>query len=171
MLKEVDLSDGFYRIVWLRSSDHVPILGVAFPALPDEEPLVASPLVFLPMGWCESPPYFCALTETVTDLTNECIAAHWDPRPHPLEALASTPPNPLPGYTATNLLSPSCRPAQSSFSPHREAHLAIPGGSCGMFSLLQLALCHSDCTRIHLTQPVRDQIEDFWSRQSKKAFP
>jgi hypothetical protein len=103
MLK-VDLSDGFYR-VWLRPSD-MPVLGVAFPMLPDEEPLVAFPLV-LPVGWCESPPYFCALTETVTDLTNERIAAHWDPPPHPLEDLTSTQPAPLPGYTATSLPSPT----------------------------------------------------------------
>ena len=52
MLK-VDLSDGFYR-VWLRPSN-VPVLGIPFPTLPNEEPLVAFPLV-LPMGWCESPP-------------------------------------------------------------------------------------------------------------------
>jgi hypothetical protein len=31
-----------------------------------------------------------------------------------------------------------------------------------MFSHLQLALRHSDRTRIRLTQPVRDQSEDFW---------
>jgi hypothetical protein len=41
--------------------------------------------------------------------------------------------------------------------------LAIPGGR-GIFSHLQLALRHSDRTRIHLThQPVRDKIEDFWA--------
>jgi hypothetical protein len=40
MLK-VDLSDGFYH-VWPRPSN-MPVLGVAFPpALPNEEPLVAS---------------------------------------------------------------------------------------------------------------------------------
>jgi hypothetical protein len=38
---------------------------------------------------------------------------------------------------------------------------AIPGRR-GMFSNLQLALLrHSDRTRIRLTQPIRDQIEDF----------
>jgi hypothetical protein len=31
-----------------------------------------------------------------------------------------------------------------------------------MFSHLQLALRHSDHTRIRLTQPVRNQIDDFW---------
>ena len=115
MLK-VDLSDGFYR-VWLRPSD-APVLGVAFPSLPDEEPLVAFPLV-LPMGWCESPPYFCALTETIADLTNDRIAAHWDPPPHPLEDLASTQPAPLPGYTATSLPSPTRCPSPPTTSVSR----------------------------------------------------
>jgi hypothetical protein len=39
--------------------------------------------------------------------------------------------------------------------------LAIPGG-CGLFSHLQLALCHTNRTRVRLTQQVQDQLEDFW---------
>jgi hypothetical protein len=35
----------------------------------EEEHLVAIPRV-LPMGWTKSPPYFCALTETIVDITN-----------------------------------------------------------------------------------------------------
>ena len=38
--------------------------------MPGETPLVAFPLV-LPMGWTESPPYFCVATETVADLANQ----------------------------------------------------------------------------------------------------
>jgi hypothetical protein len=45
------------------------------------------------MGWTESPPYFCVLTETVIDLVNERLG-HWDPPIHPLETVASTPPPP-----------------------------------------------------------------------------
>ena len=52
MLK-LDLSDGFYRVC-LQAED-IPILGVAFPVGPGEEPLVAL-LLTLPMGWMESPP-------------------------------------------------------------------------------------------------------------------
>ncbi len=79
MLK-TDVADGYYR-VWLRSLD-VPLLAVAFPSLPGEEPLVAFPLV-LPMGWTESAPYFCIATETIADITNARCAAHWDlPRHH-----------------------------------------------------------------------------------------
>ncbi len=64
---KVDLSDGFYR-ERLNVQD-IPHLGVAFPTYEGEEPMVAFPLV-LPMGWIESPPWFCAATETVADLAN-----------------------------------------------------------------------------------------------------
>ena len=49
----------------------------------------------LPMGWVESPPYFCAATETVADLVNQW-PAHLHPAPHPLEEVAQTPPPPEP---------------------------------------------------------------------------
>ena len=65
---KIDIADGFYRI-WIRAHD-IPKLGVVFPSLAGEEPLIAFPLV-LPMGWTESPPYFCAATETATDIANQ----------------------------------------------------------------------------------------------------
>jgi len=51
------------------------------------------------MGWVQSPPYFCAATETVADLANDTLRQRRSvPRSHPLEDLAeSTPPTyPLP---------------------------------------------------------------------------
>ena len=84
---KVDMSDGFYRI-WLRTKD-IPKLGVAFPNLPSEPLLVALPLA-LPMGWTESPPYFCAVTETVADLANARLLKHRKAPSHPLDTLASS---------------------------------------------------------------------------------
>jgi hypothetical protein len=52
--------------------------------------LVAFPLA-LPMGWTQSPPYFCALTETVADVANERLRSGHRPTPHRLDALADTP--------------------------------------------------------------------------------
>ena len=69
-LLKLDIADGFYRIA-LNIND-IPKLGVVFPSPEDEEPLVALPLV-LPMGWKNSPPAFCATTETVADLANDAI--------------------------------------------------------------------------------------------------
>ena len=87
-LGKVDLADGFYRL-WLNDSA-VPKLAVALPKFPGEEQLLALPLV-LPMGWVESPPWFCAATETVADLANNW-PHHVEPPPHPLETVANTPP-------------------------------------------------------------------------------
>jgi len=66
MLK-IDISDGFYRIDV--NPDDIPRLGVVFPTLPGQDPLIALPLV-LPMGWKNSPPAFCAATETIADIAN-----------------------------------------------------------------------------------------------------
>ncbi len=44
---KLDISDGFYRIGL--NIDNIPKLGVVFPTLPGDEPLIAFPLV-LPIG-------------------------------------------------------------------------------------------------------------------------
>ena len=44
----------------------------------------------LPMGWVESVPYFCTVTETIVDLANGLPANKWLP-PHPMEELVNTP--------------------------------------------------------------------------------
>ena len=51
------------------------ILKLALPVpttSPDEDPLIAVPMV-LSMGWMESPPAFCVVTETIADLANARI--------------------------------------------------------------------------------------------------
>jgi hypothetical protein len=48
----------------------------------------------LPMGWVSSPPYFCAHTETVADITNERIMQGARPPPHRLDSIADTAPTP-----------------------------------------------------------------------------
>jgi len=90
-LGKIDLADGFYR-VWLTTSA-IPELAVAFPKYEGEEQMVAMPLV-LPMGWVDSPPAFCAVTETVADIANNIPYQAAMP-PHPMEGLVDTPPEPL----------------------------------------------------------------------------
>ena len=80
-----DMSDGFYRIR-LSSSGSLK-LGVILPDFPGQPKLVALPLV-LPMGWTESPPWFCAFTETVADLTNVDLQRNKRVPVHPLEEAA-----------------------------------------------------------------------------------
>ncbi len=86
-LIKVDLSDGFYRVL-VRARD-IAKLGVAIPSLPGEEPLIAFPLA-LPMGWTESPPYFCMVTESITDDANLALHRHGIPLPHRLDTVADT---------------------------------------------------------------------------------
>lgn len=93
-LSKIDLSDGFYRL-WLRADDTAH-LAVVFPTRPGEPPLIGIPLTN-PMGWTESPPNFCACTETVADLANAAIAtpgamAAARHQPHPLDVVSETPP-------------------------------------------------------------------------------
>ena len=93
-LAKIDIADGFYR-VWLNLHD-IPKLGVVLPTSPGWPQLVAFPLA-LPMGWVESPPYFCVLTETACDLSNNRLrrrSSDEQPRGtmHRLEAVAATPP-------------------------------------------------------------------------------
>mmetsp|Transcript_6869 Transcript_6869/g.13922 ORF Transcript_6869/g.13922 Transcript_6869/m.13922 type:complete len:325 (+) Transcript_6869:2219-3193(+) len=85
---KIDIADGFYR-VWLRLAD-TPKLAVAIPNLPHEPPLVAIPLA-LPMGWTQSPPYFCAVTETIADLANLQLHKRRRRGPHHLDVLADSP--------------------------------------------------------------------------------
>ena len=120
-LHKLDVADGFYQ-VRLEASG-IPALGVALPPLPGGEPLVAFPLV-LPMGWTESPPYFCCLTETVTDLANKALRAHWDPPRHPFELLSSTPPQLSPDSQQKVLVAPAPSPPHQTRSraPATTAH-------------------------------------------------
>jgi hypothetical protein len=87
-LCKVDIADGFYRVE-IRPAD-IPKLGVIIPSrTEDQEQLIAFPLV-LPMGWKNSPPYFCSITETVADVTNERIRRHHQPPRHRLDRVADS---------------------------------------------------------------------------------
>ena len=108
-LLKLDISDGFYRVPV--RAEHIPSLGMIMPYQDGEDPLIAFPLR-LPMGWTESPPYFSVLTETIIDLVNERLG-HWDPPPHPLEKVASTPAPP-----------PDARPIHYIGPPSFPDHLA-----------------------------------------------
>jgi hypothetical protein len=86
-LSKIDVADGFYRVDLETAT--APTLAVILPHQAGEPPLVAI-LLSLPMGWVESPPYFCAASETIADLANANIHKRF--LPHRLDALADTPP-------------------------------------------------------------------------------
>lgn len=84
-----DLSDCFFRIPL--NADGIPQLGSILPALEgDAEPTIMFHTA-APMGWTSSPPWACAVTETIADVVNKRMAQRWNPPVHPLEELAATP--------------------------------------------------------------------------------
>jgi hypothetical protein len=66
-LCKFDIKDGFYRM-FLKASD-CPRLAIILPRYDGEEQLVAIPMAST-MGWVESPPTFCTMSETVANLAN-----------------------------------------------------------------------------------------------------
>jgi hypothetical protein len=89
-MAKIDITDGFYR-VWT-SANMCTKLGVLLPRSPSEPQLVAFPLS-LPMGWVESPPAFCSVSETAADLANQCYHRAYAP-PHRLDVVSETQPLP-----------------------------------------------------------------------------
>jgi hypothetical protein len=89
-LSKTDITDAFMR-VWI-ALESIPILGAILPMYPDEEAIVAFPMI-LPMGWVDSPSFLCALTETIADLTNtRTSAGNLATIAHHLDDAASTRP-------------------------------------------------------------------------------
>jgi len=89
-LAKLDLADGYYRVP-LNSN---AALELAVALLPDagSGPLLGIPLS-LPMGWYQSPPYFCSFTGTCADLANTIsVPSPSHPYPHVLEPTQDLPP-------------------------------------------------------------------------------
>jgi len=82
-LLKFDLADGYYRIRLTPSA--ALELGVVFPGIAPHSSIIGIPLS-LPMGWNQSPPFFCAFTETAADLANAAIHSNTPLHPHPLES-------------------------------------------------------------------------------------
>ena len=84
-LAKHDIKDGFYRM-FLHARDCLR-LALVLPSYEGEEPLIGIPLA-CPMGWVQSPPTFCTMSETVCDLANAAIRSNHNPSQHRLEELA-----------------------------------------------------------------------------------
>jgi hypothetical protein len=98
-LAKTDISDAFMR-VWI-SLATIPFLGAILPSFPDDEPLVAFPMI-LPMGWVDSPNFLCAVTETIADLANARFDSNsMTTTVHRLNDTAPTPPDKEPRIATT----------------------------------------------------------------------
>jgi hypothetical protein len=92
-MAKYDVKDGFYRL-HLRP-EHCVKLAIVLPPYEGLPPLVAIPFV-LTMGWTNSPPTFCAFSETTCDVANSRLYRRHAP-PHRLEGL----PAPLDNFHVT----------------------------------------------------------------------
>jgi hypothetical protein len=71
LLLKFDLADEYY---YVRLTPQAALeLAVVLPLIPGHKHLVGIPLC-LPMGWRNSPPFFCVFTETACDLANHALA-------------------------------------------------------------------------------------------------
>ena len=82
-----DIMDGFY-CMFLKANDALRLV-ITMPSYDNEPPLLAIPLS-LTMGWTNSPPTFCAVSETTADLANDYIAAETPLPTDHMEPMAST---------------------------------------------------------------------------------
>lgn len=149
-MSKYDLSDGFYRIPL--DPVYAPSLAVLLPVEPEEPPLVAIPLS-LPMGWVESPPYFCAATETAADVANQRMHLSYSP-PHPLERIASTPTK-RPSASPTHGLQPIQPVSLESIPPTTSTPpSACDTASASVQAVRSLPVPSSHTTTTPLQQPL-----------------
>lgn len=99
LMAKIDLSNGYYRVPL--SPEVALELAVVLPPDHTGDNLIGIPLS-LPMGWVQSPPYFCAFTETITDIANTQPTQSLDL--HPLLSMTHGPPSAVHGYHPQALL-------------------------------------------------------------------
>jgi hypothetical protein len=118
---KLDISDGFY---WIGLNiEDIPKLGVVFPTLPGDEPLIAFPLV-LSMGWTNSPLVVLTATETIADIANARLSSGWLPPSHPLDdSAASVSAPPHKAYWGFKSTLPT--------EPYPACKSSLPGCLCG----------------------------------------
>jgi len=83
LFSKIDLKDGYWRMV-VNERDAWNFAYVLPPLHPTDEPQLVIP-DSLQMGWSESPPFFCAATETARDIAATSLSATKPLHHHPLE--------------------------------------------------------------------------------------
>jgi hypothetical protein len=76
---KIDIKDGFWRM--MVSKQDAWNFCYVLPSLDPDQPLDQIEIVVpssLQMGWCESPPYFCAATETALDVIDNLLSSDID---------------------------------------------------------------------------------------------
>jgi hypothetical protein len=117
LMAKIDLADGYYRIPL--SAQASLNLAVVLPSDGLEDPIIGLPLS-LPMGWTDSPPYFCSFTETCADLANTVTHNSFD---HPFHyALQTTTAEPPPSFLDTAIFPMNIAPPAEPLS-HTDVYI------------------------------------------------
>ena len=120
-LAKHDIKDGFYRL-YIQPSDCLR-LAQLLPRYDGEPQLIGIPLA-CPMGWVQSPPTFCTMSETVCDLANAAFAANPKVAPaHCLDEAAAALDDLSPSFV------PRPRPEEDALASQALAAYAEPGPS------------------------------------------
>lgn len=83
LFAKVDLKDGYWRMVV--SAINAYHFAYVLPTIqPSDNPDIVIP-DSLQMGWSESPPFFCAATETARDIAQQTFDSKKPQQPHPME--------------------------------------------------------------------------------------
>jgi hypothetical protein len=86
LFSKLDIKDGYWHMV-VPEDEEWNFAYVLPKASPDEDTYLVIPSS-LQMGWCDSPAYFCAASETARDVTEDLAAEPVGSLPvHPLESM------------------------------------------------------------------------------------
>jgi hypothetical protein len=116
LMAKIDLADGYYRIPL--SAQASLTLAVVLPNDGLGEPILGLPLS-LPMGWSNSPPYFCSFTETCADLAN---THKHDIFNHPFNYAITGPAASQPTFSATAIFPMNLSPPPEPLS-HTDVYI------------------------------------------------
>ena len=72
-VSKLDVTDAYHRGT-LKPSQ-VGAFAYIVPSLPDDDAILICINLLLPMGWVDSPKFFCAFSETLTDVANALVDA------------------------------------------------------------------------------------------------
>ena len=70
-VSKLDVTDAYHRITIKPAQ--VGVFAYVIPSTPGDEGIFICINLVLPMGWVDSPKFFCAFSETLTDVANALV--------------------------------------------------------------------------------------------------
>ena len=94
-VSKLDVTDAYHRVTLKQSQ--VGAFAYVVPLVPEDDVILICIDLVLPMGWVDSPKFFCSFSETLTDVANNLVDADLPlPAYRAISALPATEPPPPP---------------------------------------------------------------------------